>query len=43
MATLMDTLRGRRYYEPSDRGNEREIAERMRVWRRARGSDSGGA
>jgi len=30
---LPDTLVGRRYYEPSDRGHERAIGERLRAWR----------
>ncbi len=30
---LPDALAGRRYYEPSDRGHERAIAERLRQWR----------
>jgi len=32
---LPDALAGRRYYEPSDRGHERAIAERLRHWRTA--------
>jgi putative ATPase len=34
---LPDELHGRRYYEPSGRGNEREIAQRLDAWRRRRG------
>jgi putative ATPase len=30
---LPDALAGRRYYEPTDRGHERAIAERLRAWR----------
>jgi putative ATPase len=30
---LPEALRDRRYYEPSDRGHEREIAQRLRNWR----------
>jgi putative ATPase len=33
---LPDALQGRRYYEPTDRGHEREIAQRLRDWRRRR-------
>ncbi len=33
---LPDALRGRRFYEPTDRGHEGAIAERLRAWRRAR-------
>jgi putative ATPase len=33
---LPDALAGRRYYEPSDRGREREIGERLKTWREAR-------
>ncbi len=33
---LPDTLRERRFYEPTDRGHEREIAERLERWRRRR-------
>jgi putative ATPase len=33
---LPDALAGRRYYEPSDRGRERDIAERLRAWRARR-------
>jgi len=31
---LPDALAGRRYYEPTDRGHERAIGERLRQWRR---------
>jgi putative ATPase len=36
---LPEALAGRRYYEPSDHGREREIGERLAAWRarRARG------
>ena len=34
---LPDALRGRRYYEPTDRGHEREIGERLLAWRKLRG------
>ncbi|HEV7734795.1 MAG TPA: replication-associated recombination protein A [Candidatus Binatia bacterium] len=30
---LPEALAGRRYYEPTDRGREREIGERLRTWR----------
>jgi putative ATPase len=30
---LPDEVRARRYYEPTDRGAEREIGERLRRWR----------
>ena len=33
---LPERLRGRRYYEPGDRGCEREIGERLRAWRARR-------
>jgi putative ATPase len=33
---LPERLAGRRYYEPSDRGREREIGERLRAWRTRR-------
>jgi putative ATPase len=33
---LPDALADRRYYEPSDRGREREIGERLRAWRATR-------
>ena len=33
---LPERLAGRRYYEPTDRGREREIAERLRGWRARR-------
>ncbi len=33
---LPEALAGRRYYEPTDRGREREIAERLRAWRARR-------
>jgi putative ATPase len=35
---LPDALAGRRYYEPTDRGHEREIAERLRHWRSETGA-----
>ena len=37
---LPDALRGRRYYEPTERGHEREIGERLRHWRRQRDPDA---
>jgi len=40
---LPDELRGRQYYAPSDRGSEREIAQRLDAWRRRRGSNGPGA
>jgi putative ATPase len=30
---LPDALKGRRYYEPTERGHERAIGERLRTWR----------
>jgi putative ATPase len=33
---LPDRLAGRRYYEPTDRGRERDIAERLEAWRAQR-------
>ncbi|MGB9113188.1 MAG: hypothetical protein WCF24_10735, partial [Acidimicrobiales bacterium] len=38
---LPDELAGRRYYEPSERGFEREIAERLAKWweRQKKGRD----
>src|SRR5438477_1138254 len=33
---LPERLRARRYYQPSDRGREREIGERLRAWRARR-------
>ena len=33
---LPEALAGRRYYEPTDRGREREIGERLRAWRARR-------
>ena len=33
---LPEALAGRRYYEPTDRGREREIGERLKTWREAR-------
>jgi putative ATPase len=33
---LPDRLRGRRFYEPTDRGFERSLAERLQRWRAAR-------
>ncbi|MCL5075478.1 MAG: AAA family ATPase [Chloroflexi bacterium] len=32
---LPDRLQGRHYYEPGDQGDERHIAERLAMWRRA--------
>ena len=32
MNNLPDRLKGRRYYEPSDQGYERQAAERLRRW-----------
>jgi putative ATPase len=34
---LPERLRGQRYYEPTERGHEREIGERLRAWRKVRG------
>jgi putative ATPase len=33
---LPDALAGRQYYDPTDRGREREIGERLRAWRARR-------
>jgi len=33
---LPDALRGRQYYQPTERGAEREMAERLRAWRARR-------
>jgi putative ATPase len=33
---LPDELAGREYYEPTDRGREREIGDRLRRWRATR-------
>jgi putative ATPase len=35
-AYLPDALGGARYYEPTDRGREQEIGERLRAWRARR-------
>jgi putative ATPase len=35
---LPDALEGRRYYEPTDRGQERAIGERLRDWRSRAGN-----
>ena len=32
MQNLPDSLKGRRYYRPSDQGHEPEVAERLRKW-----------
>ena len=32
MQNLPESLKGRRYYEPSDQGHEEEVAERLRKW-----------
>lgn len=37
---LPEALAGRRYYEPTERGNEKEIRERLRAWRQRRSNDS---
>ena len=37
---LPDALAGRRYYEPTERGQEKQIGERLRAWRQRRRSDS---
>jgi putative ATPase len=37
---LPDVLKGRRYYEPSDQGYEREIRERLRKWRARSGNQA---
>ena len=36
---LPDTLAGRRYYEPTDRGQEADIAERLAAWRARRNTN----
>ena len=38
---LPDSLAGRRYYDASDQGYEREVAERMRRWWGGGGGDDG--
>jgi putative ATPase len=38
---LPDSLRGRQYYQPTDRGLEAEIARRLAVWRSRRGKADG--
>ncbi|MFW6151151.1 MAG: replication-associated recombination protein A [Chloroflexota bacterium] len=38
---LPSALQGRRYYEPSDQGHEREVAERLRRWRSGQQERSG--
>jgi putative ATPase len=43
MQNLPDRLRGSRYYEPSDQGFERGVAERLRRWwGERRGAEKGG-
>ena len=37
---LPERLAGRRYYEPTERGHEREIGERLRAWRAQRSPGS---
>jgi putative ATPase len=39
MECLPESLRGKRFYEPTDRGAEQRIAERMAELRKKRGSD----
>ena len=36
---LPDTLAGRRYYEPNNRGQEADIAERLAAWRARRNTN----
>jgi putative ATPase len=38
---LPDALRGRVYYRPTDRGAEKELAERLRAWRQWRDAQRG--
>src|SRR6185436_3143716 len=38
MTCLPPALEGRRYYEPPDRGFEKEIKERLQAWEKARKS-----
>ena len=38
---LPDALRGRVYYRPTDRGAEKELAERLRAWRQWRDQQRG--
>jgi putative ATPase len=38
---LPDALRGRIYYRPTDRGAEKELAERLRAWRQWRDAQRG--
>ena len=40
---LPDALRGRVYYRPTERGAEKELAERLRAWRQWRDEQRGGA
>jgi putative ATPase len=42
MENLPERLRGRRYYEPSDQGHEKEAAERLRRWWGERKGEAGG-
>src|SRR5262249_57856439 len=39
---MPEQLRERRYYEPTDRGHEQEIAKRLRSWRGRRTPSAGG-
>jgi putative ATPase len=38
---LPDALRGRVYYRPTDRGAEKELAERLSAWRQWRDAQRG--
>jgi putative ATPase len=38
-----EELAGNRYYEPSDRGHEAVVAQRLRQWRHESGPDGGGS
>jgi putative ATPase len=42
MECLPDSLKGRRFYRPTDRGLERTLAERLEAWRKARATKSSG-
>jgi putative ATPase len=42
MSCLPESLEGRRYYSPTDRGFEQEIRRRMDAWRKTKGRGTGG-
>jgi putative ATPase len=39
---LPEALRGRQFYEPSERGAEKEIGARLAAWRKRRAEAAGG-